>query len=310
MKQETHVPLNAYQTKLLKTQQGRISGISDTIHKAILLEQNDGLVKEGLVYSVTGDVAGETIPRFTLPVVDSENIYVDARAFVTRSGELKLGSEHPFLKELGMVEFEWQRNPSMFNNTLSQLVDIWSRWVANALDQSLNIHVLQSESIRAVCAIYWMGNILQLWQDPIAMEDSKTLLLKRLPRILSAPATLLSSNLLEPLESEVHALLTDPDNRIDRLVSVIGLVTEDAYAIDLNTLYTACTQGAYVGANSAEVAGVALEHVPTFAVIVSVTGRRGIQGKTKIGRIAESVVRRSGLNELELSIKRAHVTAG
>lgn len=281
----------SYETLLTQGLIDRVYLVRNHLDKLLALGDTDNLDTESYRDIIIIRGIDVDIPFFNHPLIYNDKVVIDYRPYLTRDGKLKIGYGSKLLLTRARAELEWVRSRDPFVGHAHLTTDIYSTWVSNSIGMRLNLSMDVVVRVKVLAAVYWLGLLHGITE--MDTEEVNIKLLTLLPRIAGVPATFVNEIITHDsdLLKELY-LNTDGLQPITKLPPAIESVTNDEYDINTKVLYSMVTPGSYVGDNAVEVSGIALESPPTFYALVNLTGDKGIQSKTSIGKAVGYVKRK------------------
>lgn len=285
---------SSYSSLITKGMSDKTHFIANELSKIKVLDKDNTLLhKEGEhVFAVIGEL--EKVNSFAHPIISNKDVYIDARAFLNKQGKLKDVQDFTFLVNRAKIELSWSDDPDGFSGHVGILVDLFASWFSNSLTIKSDLPLEVSTNFKILAATYYLGLLHR--PEEMSNEDISIRLLRLLPRILRVAAPLITrimdthSGMLESLYD--HSLSDGYNSKLEELSRYLDIVSNEEYGINISTIFNVLSRGAFVGSNSPEITGIALEHIPTFAMIAYIVSLKGIQGRTSIGRTFDGIKRK------------------
>lgn len=272
--------------------------IQDALRKAIILDEGKlptfGVRPEGNIkpFFVTGLPSHREVPIFYHPIdVDYRGqryVCMDVRFFMPKDGHdgrtvegVSNRTEFNFAVQRTVLSMVWANGEySRIKNTLFFANQVYSTWLSEVIGRSFNLDFADQSKVAIVCSLFYQG----LFEETFVLdEETKNRCAAHTIKAVNAPADMVFETF-----DKIEKL-----NRLPDLVEAIKAATENVRLKDFNLKYlTSAIQNSWFGQNNKEVVSVALEHPPTWCVIVfSALNERTYQN-SMIGRTAKNVSRR------------------
>lgn len=288
---------NSYSTILTRGLNDKMSKIGHELDKVLIL---NGSSTESLEFDkgciiIKGEM--DNIPAFAHPYVYKDSVIIDARAFVTKEGNIKDVSEYHLLKRRAYIDLAWAMDTAEFGSQADIVTDIFASWFANGLTKRLQMTMVENQYLRILAAIYYLHFLHR--SEGLSDEETAITLLKVLPRILRVPAPMIEDvlNAVNPEQiTQLYAYAGEktPNSAVylELLLSLFNQLTDNTYKLTTALVFNSLARGAFISANSDEIACIAIEHPPTLMIMIWFAMQKGIHGKTTLGVVVGSVSRR------------------
>ncbi len=288
---------NSYTTFSAKLSEEKIKGIADSVEKYATIYGKDGdstVIKiEGSLVILKGEASG--IPSFTHPIYHNGQIYIDARAFVTKDGNIKDLFEFQLLRKRALMELAWIEDTAEFGSQFELIIDVFSSWFSGGIAKHLNMDMADGQYLKALAAIYYLHFLHRDME--VSDDETRIILTRQISRACRLPVTMLD-DIFNNLGMEDIAKMYNykgveeysSTRYLDDLCTIFNKLTNNVYKLNRATIYTSLTRGAFIAANSPELVAMAIELPPLFFLMVSFAMEKGYQGKTSIGIYTQSVM--------------------
>lgn len=304
---------SAYTSSTSKGLFQKTEGIAQKIKQKYTIDSFSGdIKKEENLYVLAGD--DSSIPIFIHPVVFNNEVFIDARAFVTRDQKIKNIEEYKYLKKRALLDLGWNKEHEIFEGTTEFTIDVFSTWVSGNLSRALSLNMMLTQSIKIACAIYYLGlfkrDELTSSQTPSKFDFDllAAKLIKILSRSLRIPGEMIDEflNTYEELVPQVYFYSNnkqfETNEKLNNLCTLIFSIIEESVKINPTILYTTCCSGTFAMANSNEIAMITLEHPPYLINMMNYVLKGGFLSKLKIGIATQSVNKKHNLDIFTKSV--------
>jgi len=245
------------------------------------------------VFVVTPSEDFQDIPNFTQFVnigKDSPKWVMDGRPYMrwnrsTDSYRLVAENDYAFQCMRVAITQLCIEDPMVVSRLGDIPVKTWIRWVTLALAQRFNLDLEHQARVAVICAYYYYT---QLDETQDMALSTRIALASRVSRVTAVPAP----KIIEIIQSV--GALSNGDQFATALrdhsgtLSLAQLKFADLYAVLVN---------GWIGVNSRENVGVALEHMPTFIAMVYCSLSERSYRKTVITRRAETTGRQNDFHQ-------------
>lgn len=288
---------NSYSTIITRGMQQKVGKITHEVDKIIALNGNDLNAIEAVDNCLILKGELESIPAFAHPLIYDDKVLIDARAYVNKEGQIKDLSEFHLLRRRANLELAWVNDTVDFGSQADLVVDVFATWFANGLTRRMNMSMVENNQLRILAAIYYLHFLHRA--EGLSDEETAITLLKVLPRILRVPAPLVDE-ILGALDKEhITALYgykgeQTPGSSVylELMLELFNTLTDHSFKLTTPIVFNSLTRGAFISANSPELAAISIEHPPAFMLMIWYAMQKGIHGKTSIGLAASAVTRK------------------
>ena len=299
-----HETSNTYSTTITKSLHPKMEKVGKSIDKIIALNGTDteALDVTDNIIAIKGEL--HDVPAFAHPFYHDEHVIIDARAFVNKEGNIKDLAEYHLLQKRAKAELAWIEDTHEFGSQMDFVTDVFASWFSNGITKRLNMTMAENQQLRILAAVYYL-HFLHRSEGTDAIE-ANLILLRILPKILRVPATMVEEVLGAVGETEIGELYSyegeetpSSTNYLDALLRAFNNMTDDAHKLTQAVVMQSLTRGAFVAANSPEITSIAIEHPPTFYVMIYFALQKGVHGRTTLGVTTASVARRHNEEKFE-----------
>lgn len=298
------VPLS-YDSAINRGMRDKVYGGLEELLKLLTLSQEDfeQFGTDAFAFTASGN---DRVPIFQHPIISKEGkVFVDARPFISSTGNIKNKNDYVFLRRRAIIELFWAKNSDEFGGQEGFIADVFGSWFSNGIGSSLNLPMQVSQELRILATIYYMA-LVQRDQGYKDSEDLIFMLLKVLPRMMRIPAQPIDDFFVgkeEAIFNLYKRTAVTKDAPLENLILAIGETIDDNYGVNKSSIYAALTRGAFVAANAPELVATAMELPPLFALMMDYSLTKGIYGKTTIGRVTLSLSRKHNVRRFEEFVK-------
>jgi hypothetical protein len=207
-----------------------------------------------------------------------------------------------------MMDSAWVKDKLSFRPQFEYVVDTFSTWATTHLRRTTNAPELLTTQWKIVFAIYYYSLLLS--DAPTHHDGLISFLTKRIGLMLNLPAALID-DLFSVYEEKLITLF---ENQIENNVNyqkhlplnILGecltTVAGDTMQITPTILYNVLSPTATTNSNKSQITGVALEHPPTFMLLMYFAGARGFASNTGLGITIKNLLRRHDVKAFELQL--------
>jgi hypothetical protein len=235
-----------------------LSAGDSSIFKSIVptYENNNG----GRIVALVGNL--QHIEAFHHPLYHGDRVYIDARPFTNKLGDIKDQNDYDFMVRRAILIKLWMEEPNVFftPDMVNLSAKVFSDWISNAMDSKLGVDLRAITNIKIVLMAY----ILSLSVSSSHMDSSEieALILKRSSTVLRLPHEF-TLGVLEMYPSVFEGIFNNP-GRIYYLVSGLSALYGEKDSITEALLYGIIGTGATMLPMSAQLTCISIEHLPTF----------------------------------------------
>lgn len=304
---DSHVR-NSYSTTNTISLTNRMEGIKLHLDKnyALYGSDNTKFQVENNVVILKGEMSD--INSFMHPFYIQGKVFVDARAFITKEGNIKDLGEFQLLKKRAIVELAWIENKAEFGSQSEFIADVFSSWFSNGVAKRLNMNMQDAQYLRIIAAIYYLHYLHS--SIDMSPEEVKVVLIKVISKSLRVPTSMVEE-LIDTIGNEIISELYNwkgkdevvTSVKLNQLSNCFNKLTDDIYKLNTTLIYTCLVNGSFIAVNSPDFTAIAIEHPPMFFLMVHYALEKGIQGKTSIGLTVHSVNNRHDTNRYENFMK-------
>ena len=256
---------------------------------------NDAIERLDNILIIKGEL--ESVPAFAHPIIYKDQVLIDARAYVNKDGQIKDLSEYHLLRRRAAADLAWANDSMEFGSQADLVVDVFASWFANGVTRRMNMTMVENNQLRILAAIYYLHFLHRA--EGLSDEETAITLLKVLPRILRVPAPMVDE-ILGALDKEAITKLygyygdktPSSGEYLNSMLELFNTLTDHSFKLTTPLVFNALTRGAFISANSPEMAAIAIEHPPALMVMIWYALQKGIHGKTTIGLTAGAVCRK------------------
>lgn len=289
---------SAYLTSVLLGQYDKVCHIAKELDALYLINKDSGLFKvisdnaNVKVIALIGDI--ERIELFFHPIVHNKVAYIDCRPFMNKEGTIKNTFEYMLLSKRAQLDLVYAYHKEVFSTIQSFVIDAFSSWFSWGVQRNLNIDLRTANYYKMAAAVYYLG--LMNTNHHLSEEEIRVYLINTLKRSLTLPVSFIEEIIVPDDSTRLLWLFKRDQDRmvetkLNDLIEILNSFTNEEVLINKAIIYNALCRGAFIAANSAEIASVSLEHPSTFVnMLASVTGK-GLQGNTNLGKIVLGVSR-------------------
>ena len=273
--------------------------IADIIEALLLVDKDNEVFKfvRDKVVVLVGDV--EKIPNFLHPIIHKGKAFIDARAYVTKEGNIRNYYEYSLLVKRALIDLAWVEDKEIFFGQENLIIDAFSSWFSFGLQRNTNANLITATNYRIIAAIYYLGIFSN--EHILKDDDVITLILKKLPRIIRIPAQFID-DLIALNETAIIALYKCGNgglSKIHILADTLTVLTDESFKIDTGIIYNSLCRGAFIAANAIEISSIAIEHPPTFVAMMYCVTQKGLQQHTNLGRVVAGLVRKYDMEHFD-----------
>jgi hypothetical protein len=240
-------------------------------------------------FFVTPRDVHDDVPAFTqmlnLGTDTKPKLVIDARPYMrwdNRMDTYRLTAENDYSFQCARVALTvalMDGDSRMLNRMGDIPVKVFVRWITLTLAQRFNLPLENQLTLSVICAYYYYGMISD---SPELDEEERTRLAPFVSRVTMVPA-----NQVLEIADRLQPMRNAGDLAVQLSTNGGTIRLGQLKFVDLFTLLAS----SWVGVNSRENVGVALEHIPTFiAMIYAALGDRSYR-KTVMTKRAETVAR-------------------
>ena len=294
---------NCYSTTVTKGLRGKMEGIGNELDKVIILNGTDCValkVENNELVIVKGEISN--LAAFAHPYYHNDKVFIDARAYVNREGGIKDTNEYHFLRRRGILEINWIEDRVEWASQADLVCDVFASWFADGITRRMNMSMLENQQLRVLAAIYYLHFLHR--HVNINEEETFTMLLKVIPRMLRVPATTLQDIASAIGEDRLNALYSYKGNEtapawsyLDEVCAMFNDLTDNAYRMNTALVNQCLVRGAFICANAPEITAIAIQHPPTLFLMVWYCANKGFQNKTGIVMKVQALGRRHGIDK-------------
>lgn len=271
-----------YDSIVLRGRKASLQNVENEVLKLLTLDDTgERVLKEKNIVSIISNAEG--VPGFAHPIHAGETIIIDRRPYVNREGKIKRDIGDHLLVQRAKIEHAWLMSPDIFASQDSLIVDIFSTWFSKYIANRLNLDTRSDEQLKVLAAIFYAGKLHS--KEELDRDELEFWLLRRLPKMLRISADFISE-VLDDREEMIWKIWL---GSLPDLATTFNDIMDNSVEIDIEAIYNALSRGAFIGANNVEIVSVAIEHPPTFMILVDYALEKGLQGKTTLGRISNSL---------------------
>ncbi len=237
----------------------------------------------------------DKVPTFQHAIIYNNVAYIDLRPWVTREGKIRDTFEVGFILRRAKLDLDWAYRQSLFLPLNDIVVDSFSTWFANGISRRLDITSHLVVKIRILAAIYYLGMMDNA--SEINDRDLEYYLMRSIPRMLGIPVQLLldlfdedKDTVLDLYRKSAHSVTQT--NKLSVLIYAISAFNSINYDIDVGVVQNSVCGGAIIVANAINITATALEHPPTFIMMMFMVMQKGNQSRTTLGLAVDSISRR------------------
>ncbi len=298
-------PNSPYQTSPLIGLEAKTNQSAEEIYSLYHINaNNDDITRLNNIFILKSE--NNHIHSFLHPVIYKGMVFIDARAYYNRQGNLRNYGEYNILINRAKLVYAWYKNNELFNNQENFIIDAFSSWISYRLQHMTNCNLLTATNYRIICAIYYLGLMTQT--EVMHDEDCIIYILKRIPRITNIPVQNLNDILAIDENSIIKLFKCNNKSNTQTLISQLAIaiteLTENEITITPSVIYNSCCRGAFIASNALEIATTSLEYIPSFISMLHVVFMRGAQNKTGLGKVVLGIQRRYDINDFFKFIER------
>lgn len=284
-----------YESGAVSSYGRQIAKIKDQLEETLLIENSERIIEphSGNVRVVRSELSH--IINFGHPIMHNGYAWADCRTFTKRNGDIKNNFDYQFAIRRAKLEVAWSKTPEKFVGISKLSADVFATWVSNNIGRNLDLTVDIIGQVKLVCAIYWLGFFLE---EELDNERALFYILKQLPRILRVPSMLIERLFSEHKDKLVGLLNhTNPDDHdtdydpLGATIETINSIIDGSGEITRPVLYNTVCRGAFSTSNGIEICATALEHPPTFALMVFYSVNNHFQRKLSIGSVTGTLIK-------------------
>lgn len=273
--QRNPIVRDLFSINYLFSQKHKMEIISKEMRKHYLLSASDssifktvtpsnGIEPNGRVIALVGNV--QSIEVFHHPLYHEGNVYIDARPFTNKLGDIKDQNDYDFMVRRAILIKMWMENPASYfaPDMINLLSKVFSDWISTCIDSKLGVDLRVVTNIKIVLMAY----ILSLSVSNSHMDESEieALILKRSSSVLRLPHEF-TLGVLEMYPSVFEGIFNNP-GRIYYLVSGLSAMYGEKDSITEALLYGIIGTGATMLPMSAQLTCISIEHLPTFVSLL------------------------------------------
>jgi hypothetical protein len=255
---------------------------------------SDNFTVRESVYALRGNA--EQIHAFPHPVYHGGKAFVDARPFTNNEGQIRNMAEFRFLEERGQMEVFWMHNTLEWAGHAGFVSDIFGSWMSNCVTRRLNMSIMENQQLRILGCIYYLRPLLM--EMSASEEDIIAMVVKLVPKYLRLPAEMVDTLITghETVIAELFRYTGDkseqPGYYLQKMCDIFNAVTDNSYKLNPAVIFQCCCNGAFICVNSQELASIAIEHPPTFMLMMYHCMQKGPQSKTNIGLTVQGLMKK------------------
>lgn len=213
-------------------------------------------------------------------------VYIDGRGFtsITRERVLKLNDRDEFemsMVRAGLTSYAARNDIADLLSLGNFPLQVWIRWLTDIITRRTGLAPNYQRNVSVIIGVYYFSlfaNLEVLEGDYRQLPEKEKIKIARAIQSVTSIPSELTFEILDKLKA-----MNDLEDLAEALVNHSGAISLSA--IGAGTL-RAMVAGSWMGANSKEVAAIALEHAPTFFAMVFRALRSRTHSKTLLGTAA------------------------
>jgi hypothetical protein len=216
------------------------------------------------VVALVGNIPG--IETFTHPIYHDGTEYIDARPFVTKTGEVRMQNDYNFAVRRAILDLLWRETPNVF--FLPELVNLMAKTFSDWIGNILSVNYLPDFRVLNTYKLLLMAHILAQTTSHTNMHESEleSYMIKKARDVLRLPHEFVLSA-LDMYPSAFENIFKNP-GRVYYLTNGLSKIYGEEDYITERSLYSMISSGATMLPNSAVLARLAIENLPTFVAML------------------------------------------